>query len=58
MNAVSLFYVLYSPSRKKYVNEDGEFCTYAEAEKHAGPYFTPSFDDVKWVGPCKEGEEP
>lgn len=53
-----LYYVLYSAKRKQYVKEDGEFGTYAEAEKHDQPYFTPAFDDVKWCGPCKEGEEP
>lgn len=53
-----MFYVLYSPSRKQYLNEDGEFCKFEEAEKFEFPHFTPAFSDVKWVGPCKEGEEP
>lgn len=53
-----MFYVLYSPSREQYVNEDGEFCNFANAEKFDGPYFTPALADVKWVGPCVEGEEP
>lgn len=58
-----LYYVLYSAKRNQagkpaYIKEDGEFGTYAEAEKHDSPYFTPAFDDVSWCGPCKEGEEP
>lgn len=53
-----MFYVLYSPSRKMYVDKNGEFCKYENAEKFNKPYFTLVFEDVKWVGPCKEGEEP
>lgn len=53
-----MFYVLYSPSRKKYVDEAGNFAEFNAAEQFDEMYFTPSLDDVKWVGPCKEGEEP
>lgn len=52
------YYVLYSPSRNQYVNEDGEFTGFTQAEKFDTPYFTPALADVRWVGPCKEREEP
>lgn len=53
-----MYYVLYSPSKKMYLDEDGEYCKYEQAEKHPSPFFTSMFEDVKWVGPCMEGEEP
>lgn len=52
------FYVLYSPSRKQYVNEDGDFGAFVGAELFNTPYFTPDLDDVRWVGPCEKGSEP
>ncbi len=53
-----MFYVLYSPGRKQYVDNNGEFGSYEAAEKHRSPWFTPAYSDVKWVGPCNEGEMP
>ena len=52
------YYVLYSPSRNQYVNVEGDFAGFADAEKHEQPWFTPTLDDVKWVGPCEDGVEP
>ena len=53
-----MFYVLYSPSRKMYLDEDGEYCKYEDAEKFDKPIKKWETDNHKWVGPCEEGEEP
>ena len=55
---MQMYYVLYSPSRNQYVNVEGDFAGFADAEKHEQPWFTPTLDDANWVGPCEEGVEP
>ena len=54
-----MFYVLYSPSHKQYLDEDRELCIYEQAEKfdRMDSYVTLE-NDIRWVGPCIEGEEP
>jgi hypothetical protein len=63
-----MFYVLYSPSTNRYMDEDYDLGTYEQAAKYqtstghiadailrnARLYMF----DAKWVGPCLEGEEP
>ena len=54
-----LLYAIYSPSRDKWLNADGEYGLCSEAEKFASPEYIIALDgDHKWVGPIAEGEYP
>ena len=52
-----LFYAIYSPSKDKWLNADGEYGPCREAEKFPSPEYIIALDgDHKWVGPIAEGE--
>lgn len=61
---LKMFYVLYSPSARCYLNELGDFANYSSAEKFnsKSPCILNNArlyaKDAIWVGPCNEGEEP
>lgn len=61
------FYVLYSPSQNRYMTEDGGMGSFAEAEQHRESHTPLAYSllniareyvpDIRWVGPCEEGED-
>ena len=55
-----MYYVIYKKnSNNKYLNEDGEWSSYDEAEKFNYPHaYMKLPDNAQWVGPCEEGKEP
>lgn len=60
-----MYYVLYVPQRQAYLDEEGYIVSYEKAEKYAEPSSVildiaqdEYGNDVRWVGPCKEGEVP
>jgi hypothetical protein len=68
LNEIVTYYVLWSPSRRLYINARGKgFGAYREAHRrhsHDDADWDKNFFneecgyDVKVVGPCQEGEEP
>ena len=54
-----MFYVIYNTVTKQYRNEDGEWGSYADAERFLNAdYFVQLGKDGRLVGPCVEGETP
>lgn len=60
---MDLYYVLYI-GNDKFLGEDMIACDYEEAARYKKPdnldfeFAQSRYPDVRWVGPCREGEHP
>ena len=52
-----LFYAIYSPSKDKWLDADGEYGSCSDAEHFREPDMIVTLEgDQRWVGPIAEGE--
>lgn len=52
-----MFYVIYNELLKMYLDEAGEWNTFANAEHHSKPYNIELSASSRWVGPVNEEGE-